>query len=120
MTTPLPAEPSRSALLVMDYQPGVLALLPDADELLGRAAAAIGTVRGLGGTIGYVRVAFQDDDIAAMPATSPMAARIAGRGREMHADSPATAVHPRVEPEAGDIVVRKTRVGAFSTTDLHD
>ena len=25
-----------------------------------------------------------------------------------------------VAPEVGDVVVRKTRVGAFSTTDLHD
>ena len=36
----------------------------------------------------------------------------------MHADSPATAVHESVAPEPGDLLVRKTRVGAFSTTDL--
>jgi nicotinamidase-related amidase len=45
-----------------------------------------------------------------------MAARVGGD--RMHADSPATAVHERVAPQDGDIVVRKVRVGAFSTTDL--
>jgi nicotinamidase-related amidase len=29
-------------------------------------------------------------------------------------------VHDRVSPEPGDIVVRKVRVGAFSTTDLDE
>jgi nicotinamidase-related amidase len=120
MTAPTALDARRTALMVMDYQPGILAMLPDADALLERAAATIGTVRGLGATIGYVRVAFEDDDIAAMPATSTMRARIAGRSQAMHADSPATAVHERVAPRDGDIVVRKTRVGPFSTTDLHD
>jgi nicotinamidase-related amidase len=39
-------------------------------------------------------------------------------GKGFHSDSPATAVHGDIAPQAGDIVVRKTRVGAFSTTDL--
>ena len=49
-----------------------------------------------------------------------MAATLARVGRTFDADAPATAVHERVAPEAGDIVVRKTRVGAFSTTDLDE
>jgi nicotinamidase-related amidase len=36
----------------------------------------------------------------------------------MHHEAPETVVHPQVAPQAGDIIVRKTRVGAFSTTDL--
>jgi nicotinamidase-related amidase len=36
----------------------------------------------------------------------------------MHADSPVTALHERLKPQPGDIEVRKTRIGAFSTTDL--
>ncbi|MEA2214084.1 MAG: hypothetical protein QOF83_4032 [Solirubrobacteraceae bacterium] len=39
-------------------------------------------------------------------------------GQAFHADSPTTAVHERIAPRPEDIVVRKTRVGAFSTTDL--
>ena len=36
----------------------------------------------------------------------------------LHESSPYTAIHEMVLPEAGDIIVRKTRIGAFSTTDL--
>jgi nicotinamidase-related amidase len=111
-------DPGRSALLVMDYQAGILDRLPQADELLARAAETIALVRGLGGQIGYVRVAFEDADYADIPATSMMGARVASAGRTFRNDSPATAIHDRIAPEPGDIVVRKTRVGAFSTTDL--
>ena len=64
----------------------------------------------------YVRVAFEDDDYDAVPATNKSFARCATSAN--HVESPATAVHDRVAPEPGDIVVRKVRVGAFSTTDL--
>ena len=37
-----------------------------------------------------------------------------------HADAPATQVHDRIAPQDGDIVVRKTRVGPFGTTDLDE
>jgi nicotinamidase-related amidase len=111
----LPAiDPRRTALLVMDYQAGILSRLGDAEALLSCAADAIAVVRGRGGQIGYVRVAFDDADYAAAPPHS----RFASVGPEMHSDSPATAVHDAVAPEPGDIIVRKTRVGAFSTTDL--
>jgi nicotinamidase-related amidase len=121
MTDPTHAfDPNRTVLLVMDYQPGILGSLPDADVLLGRAADTIALLREHGGTIGYVRVAFDDTDIVAMPATNKMAARLAGSSRALHSDSPATAVHERIAPQAGDVLVRKTRVGAFSTTDLDD
>ena len=119
MTDPTPAiDPGRTALLVMDYQNGIIGRLDDAEPLLARVAHAIAVVRQLGGHIGYVRVAFDDADFDAIPPTSQFAALVANRGRAMHADSPATAVHESVAPEPGDIGVRKTRVGAFSTTDL--
>jgi nicotinamidase-related amidase len=111
-------DPARTALLVMDYQAGVLDLVPGAAELLIRAADTIAMMRGYGGQIGYVRVAFEDADYDAIPPTSMMGTRVASAGREFHADSPATAIPDHVAPQAGDIVVRKTRVGAFSTTDL--
>jgi nicotinamidase-related amidase len=107
-----------TALLVMDFQAAIVARVPGADELLERARAAIDLVRDWGGQVGYVRVAFDDADFDALPATSAMAAAVASRGRGLHSDSPATAIDAHVAPEPGDIVVRKTRVGAFSTTDL--
>jgi nicotinamidase-related amidase len=121
MTDPTPAiDPSRTALLVMDYQNGILDRLPDAKTLLDRAAEAIATVRRNGGQIGYVRVAFTDADYDRIPPDSHFGRIIARAGRTHDADDPATAVHDAVAPEPGDIVVRKTRVGAFSTTDLDE
>ena len=110
--------PSRTALLVMDYQRGVLDRLPESDTPLDAAARAIEMVRRAGGLIAYVRVAFDDADFDAIPETSRMGQRVAAAGRSFHIDSPATQIHDRIAPEPGDLVVRKTRVGAFSTTDL--
>jgi nicotinamidase-related amidase len=120
MTPTLPTiDPRQTALLVMDYQAGILSRLGEAaGPLLSCAADAIAIVRGHGGQIGYVRVAFEDADYDAVPPHSRFAPLLAAAGPAMHSDSPATAVHDTVAPEPGDIVVRKTRVGAFSTTDL--
>jgi len=121
MTDAPPAvDPQHTALLVMDYQPGILGRLPDADALIARAAEAIALARRRGVQVGYVRVAFADADYDDIPPTSRMGALVATSGQAFHADSPLTAVHDALAPEAGDVVVRKTRVGAFSTTDLDD
>ncbi|WP_229925122.1 cysteine hydrolase family protein [Streptomyces sulfonofaciens] len=124
MTTSVPvpaADPRRTALLVMDYQTPIVRLLPETEgaALVRRVADAITTVRRAGGTIAYVRVGFTPEELAAIPAENKMFSAIAGRGG-MDADGPATAVVGELAPADGDIVVRKTRVGSFSTTDLHD
>ena len=102
----------------MDYQNGIVGMLGEPDELLSNAARAIATVRRAGGHVGYVRVAFEDADLEAIPPTSGMGARVGASADSFRNDSPNTAVHERVAPQTGDIVVRKVRVGAFSTTDL--
>ena len=58
MSTPAPRalDPHRTALLVIDYQNGVVSRIPDADPLLDRVADAIATVRAHDGQVGYVRV----------------------------------------------------------------
>ena len=111
-------DPKRTALLVMDYQPGILERVDDPDALAAKARAAIDTMRGAGATIGYVRVAFTEEELEAMPETAGMARVKAMPAGSMGADSPATQVDERVAPADGDIVVRKVRVGAFGTTDL--
>jgi nicotinamidase-related amidase len=116
--TPDAVDPGRSALLVMDYQSGILERLENSAELIGRAQRAIALARSRGATIGYVRVAFADADYENVPRTSRMWTRVAQAGRAFHADAPATAIHDQLVPEPGDVVVRKVRVGAFSTTDL--
>ncbi|MER6141023.1 cysteine hydrolase [Streptomyces sparsogenes] len=119
-TTPAPAlDPAHTALLVMDFQPAILAGLPegDRDALLGRVEGAIADVRAGGGTIAYVRVGFTEADWDAIPDTNKSFAPVA-RHRVMHHEDPAAALHDRLAPRDGDIVVRKIRYGALSTTDL--
>jgi nicotinamidase-related amidase len=112
-------DPCHTALLVMDYQNGIVGQLPDTGPLLDRVAAAIDTVRSHGGHVGWVRVAFTDADFDAIPETSMFAAMTSGERRPtLHVDAPDTQIHTRLKPEPDDIMVRKTRVGAFSTTDL--
>jgi len=120
MTDQIPLlESPHTALLLMDYQAGIVARVPEADQLVERVRAAIDLVRDWGGQIGYVRVAFEDEDFD-FPDSSRMGVSVRDSGRTFHADSPTTAIDGRVAPVPGDVVVRKTRIGAFSTTDLHD
>ncbi|WP_369387491.1 cysteine hydrolase family protein [Streptomyces sp. CG1] len=119
MSTAPTLDPTRTALLVMDYQPAILALLPEGDgnALLGRVEGAIAGVRANGGTIAYVRVGFTEADWDAIPAINKSFAPLA-QHRVMHHEDPATAIHERLDPQDGDIIVRKTRYGGMSTTDL--
>ncbi|MFE4958194.1 cysteine hydrolase family protein [Streptomyces sp. NPDC056653] len=120
MTTPvLPTiDPKRTALLAMDFQNGIVASVAEPDALVERVGGAIADVRATGGTIGYVRVAFTEDDWAAVPATNKTFSGVAA-AKMMHHEDAATQIDERIAPEDGDIVVRKIRFGPGSTTDLH-
>ncbi|WP_308363814.1 MULTISPECIES: cysteine hydrolase [unclassified Streptomyces] len=120
MSTAPALDPAHTALLVMDCQPAILALLPeggDSKALLGRVEGAIADIRANGGTIAYVRVGFTEADWDAIPAINKSFAPLA-QHRVMHHEDPATAIHERLAPQDGDIVVRKIRHGGMSTTDL--
>ncbi|WP_406420252.1 cysteine hydrolase family protein [Streptomyces sp. NBC_00842] len=120
MSTAPALDPAHTALLVMDYQPAILAALPeggDREALLGRMEGAIADVRANGGTIAYVRVGFTEADWDAIPASNKSFAPLA-QHRVMHHEDPATAIHERLTPRDGDIIVRKIRYGGMSTTDL--
>jgi nicotinamidase-related amidase len=119
MPQPLPVDPAQCALLIMDYQPAVLDLVADGGKLVEHANEAIDAARRHGVTVGFVRVAFDDDDYTIVPATNRSFAAVA-TGRQLHVSSPAMALHPDLAVRQGDIVVRKTRVGAFSTTNLDE
>ncbi|WP_129842877.1 cysteine hydrolase [Streptomyces sp. RFCAC02] len=120
MTTAPALDPAQTGLLVMDYQPAVLAALPeggDREALIGRAERAVAEVRGRGGIVAHVRSGFTEADWDAIPAGNKSFAPLA-RHRGMHHEDPMSAFHERLTPRDGDIVVRKTRFGGMSTTDL--
>lgn len=50
-----PIDPTTTALLVLDYQTGILDRLDEPAEMLARVNTAIGWLRARGGTIGSVR-----------------------------------------------------------------
>jgi nicotinamidase-related amidase len=113
-----PIDPATTALLVLDYQTGILERLDDPARLPARANAAIDWLRARGGTIGFVRVAFADGELPGGTMgrrVTPEMARTA-----LHADAPTTQLHPDLDHRDGDVVVRKTRVGPFARTELDD
>ncbi|MFF4161543.1 cysteine hydrolase [Streptomyces sp. NPDC001678] len=120
MSTAPALDPAHTALLVTDCQPAILAALPeggDREALLARVEEAIADVRAQGGTIAYVRAGFTEADWDATPAVNKSFAPLA-QHRVMHHEDPATAIHERLAPQGGDVVVRKTRYGGMSATDL--
>ncbi|GHI10226.1 isochorismatase [Streptomyces cellostaticus] len=120
MSTAPALDPAHTALLVMDYQTAILAALPEGGDrkaLLDRMERAIADVRAKGGTIAYVRTGFTEADWDAIPDVNKSFAPLA-QHRVMHHEDPATAVHERLAPQDGDIIVRKIRYGGMSTTDL--
>jgi nicotinamidase-related amidase len=112
--------PAQSALLLADFQPAVLGSLPSGpDAVLAGAEAALAGARAAGLTVAHVRVAFAEDDFGRIPPANKMFAPVAA-AHYLGADAPETQFSERVTPVDSEIVVRKTRVGAFSTTDLHE
>lgn len=112
-----PIDPTKTALLIMDYQNGIIGMLPGAEEMLPGARQAIDLIRSHGGTIGYVRVGFADESELG----GTMAKRVGGAAalEHFHANHVNTQIHADIAPEDGDIIVRKSRVGPFGSTDLH-
>jgi nicotinamidase-related amidase len=109
----MPDRPT-TALLVMDMQNGIVERFGDA--VLEPAGRAIAAARDAGLPVIYVRVAFR----AGHPEVSSRN-RAFGALRDAGAlaqDDEATAIHPRIAPQRGDVVVVKRRVSAFAGSDL--
>ena len=107
-------------MLTMDMEPAALGSLEDAALVIRSAVAAVDIARRAGAQVCSVHMAFTEEELRAVPATSCLAASVAAAGAALRVGSPATAVHPEVAPLPGDIVVRKTRVGPFHGSDLND
>jgi len=95
MAEQLSFDRNKTAVLIMDYQNRQLSAFSDTfrDELLAKANMVLAKVRREGVPVIYVEVR---------------------RGER----TPETEIHPAVTPQPGEVVVTKSRVGPFSTTDL--
>lgn len=109
----LTLDPARSALLVMDFQTPIVERYADGQEtLLATTADVIDAARQNGVRVIYVVVGFRDGFRRSVPTTRPSAAS----GNP--AASPPTSIHGWLAPAAGEVIVTKHRVGAFTGTDL--
>ena len=117
-STTAPVNPSNTALLLMDYQNAIVGSLAEAEPVLDRARQALDWARKNEVQVVYVRVAFAPEDYANVPTHSKTFAQVA-ESKYLADGSPEAALHDSLEVRDGDIHARKTRFGAFSTTDLY-
>jgi nicotinamidase-related amidase len=108
---------SRSALVLMDFQVGILQGRDGGAEVLAAAVRALRAARSARLQVVHVRVAFGEQDYASVPEHNKVFAAVRGAGR-LAEGTPGAEIHPDLAPAPGDVVVTKTRVGAFSTTAL--
>ena len=109
-------DPTRTAVLIMDYQNDIVSNFVQAgDAMLARAARVLERARAAKIPIVHVVVQFR-----------PGYPEVADRGlfkmvRSMNRlveGTEGAAIHPAVAPKPGDVVVTKRRVSAFSGSDL--
>jgi len=117
MAQNIPLTPASTALLIMDVQPSITAMVPDADAFIGGLLRAREAARTSGMRVAYVRVALTEDDAARVPPTNARFFESAASGRLLDG-RPEVAVDPRIAPADDEMIARKSRVGALSTTDL--
>lgn len=94
---PYALDRDRTAVVIMDYQVGIVAnYASDPDGVAQRAAAVLDAARGAGVPVIYIRHG----------------------GGAFAGDRPDTAFHPAIAPQDDEMVFVKRKTGAFSTTGL--
>jgi nicotinamidase-related amidase len=105
-----------TALLVMDMQAGILRNLPDTSAFIGNVAKAIANARDRKIPVIYVVVGFR---AGAPEINMNNKSFSAGRDRFTNVTPEEfMKIHPDVAPLAGEIVVTKRRISAFTGSDL--
>ncbi len=102
----------KSALLVMDVQPGIVDRLPNKDEYLRKVTETIAAARARQIPVIYVVVGFR----AGLPEVSSHNKSFSAI--KENASSAMIDPKPAIEPAQGETVVTKRRVSAFSGSDL--
>jgi nicotinamidase-related amidase len=105
-----------TALLVMDFQEGVVERLGD-PAVLTAAGRAVDAAREAGHLVVYVRVGFRAGYPEVSPANRTFSA-LTQAGSAYTEDGPATQLHGDLKPLPEEPVVVKRRVSAFAGSDL--
>ena len=107
---------TNSALLVMDMQAGIVAMLPDAAAILNTTAKAITKARDQKIPVIYVVVGFRQGSPEISLKNKGFAASKERFANVNMADF--MKVHDDLKPQADELVVTKRRVSAFTGSDL--
>lgn len=108
----------KTALLVCDVQAGVVNLMHNTSDYLSLLSSTISAARGAGIHIVYIMSSFRPGYPEAS-ARNMSTARLATMGPNVFVEGDASVgIRAEVAPAAGDIIVTKRRVSAFSGTDL--
>ena len=107
---------SNTALLVMDMQAGIVAMLPDAAAILSNTAKAIAKARDGKIPVIYVVVGFREG----APEISLNNKTFAASKERLASVNAAEfmKLHQDLKPRADEVVVTKRRVSAFTGSDL--
>jgi nicotinamidase-related amidase len=107
---------SNTALLVLDMQAGILAMLPDNATFIGKVSEAITIARSKNIPVIYVVVGFRQ---GAPEINTNNKSFSAGKERFSKMDMNAfMQVHERLAPQGEEVTVVKRRVSAFTGSDL--
>lgn len=108
---------TNTALLVMDMQAGIVAMLPGAAPILNNIAKAIAAARSRNIPVIYVVVGFRKG----VPEVSETSIKSFAAGKAhfltLNMDD-FMKVHPDLSPANGEVTVVKRRVSAFTGSDL--
>jgi nicotinamidase-related amidase len=115
----LSIDPARSAVLSMDMQAGIVSIYAKDDpELVTRAAALLKQARQSGTPVIHVKVGFRPG-LPEVSSRNPVFGAIKASAQHQKLfEGDFGSIHPAVFPEGGDIVVTKSRISAFTGTDL--
>ena len=119
MSGPLAIDRSRTALLAMDCQTGIVSIYakPEA-EFVERAACVVKAARAARMSVIHVQVGFRPSLPEVSERNKLFSALKASPQHQKLFQGAMAAIHPALGPEPGDIVVTKHRVSAFAGTDL--
>ena len=109
---------SRTAILAMDLQAGVVSVYVKDPSFIARAASVIAAARPLGVPVVYVKVGLRPGVPEASPRNRFLSAVRASAAHQRFFQGEHGAIHAGLAPLDGDLIVTKSRIGAFAGTDL--
>ena len=110
---------SRTALLAMDCQAGIVSVyIKPAEEFLARALSVLQAARTAGMQVIHVQVGFRPGLPEVSRRNKIFSAVLDSPQHQEFFKGAAGAIHPALGPESGDIVITKHRISAFAGTDL--